>query len=585
MHDTIPAWFAATAAAHPASSAPADHGIVFEERHWSFAAIARRAEGVAAWMRARGIGRGHVVAICLPTRMEIPFAHLAAQRLGAITLPLNTAYTADELAFILADAAARLLVTDRRGCDVLASIRAQLPALRDVVLVEDSEPPPTGTIPFPEPHPPASSSRSEEGITGPHPPAPSPWGEGESGRAGGQGRGSSPLLGRGVPRAAGRGEAGAESHPPALPPWGEGVKAEDIAMIMYTSGTTGRPKGAQITHRNITANLRAILETWRITAADRFLLTLPLFHAHGLVMGLHATIFSGCTTFLRARYDADEVLRELAQRRCTLFMGVPTHYFRFLKSPELDRVDLSAMRLFTSGSAPLDATTFAEFERRTGHPILERYGLTETLFNTGNPYDRALGPRLPGTVGLPFPGVQVSIHALQDGADGGTAGAELKQGEEGEIWVCGPNVFKGYLNRPEATAEAMQDGWFRTGDLGRLRQENGYLEILGRAKDLIITGGYNVYPAEVEAVLVALPGVDEAAVIGKPSPEYGETVHAVIAPKPGATLDPDALLAECGRHIAKYKVPRSVEIVPHLPRNAMGKVQKQVLREQSKPRA
>jgi malonyl-CoA/methylmalonyl-CoA synthetase len=522
MRDTIPRWFAETA-----RDAAPDRGIVFEERHWTFAEISRRAEVLAAWMTGRGIGRSDVMALYLSTRVEVAFAHLAAMRLGAVTLPLNTAYTGDELAYILADSAARLIVTDRRGWEVLAPIRGRLKALHEIALVEEGGAPlPAGAVALP-PHPPALS----------HPRAP-------------------------------------EARFP-LSQWERGLGGEvgpdDVAMILYTSGTTGRPKGAQLTHRNITANLAAILQTWRITAAERFLLALPLFHAHGLILGLHGALFSGCLTFLRARFDAEEVLRELAARRCTLFMGVPTHYFRFLKSPGLARADLSAMRLFTSGSAPLDAATFAEFRARTGHAILERYGLTETLFNTGNPCDLSVGERKPGTVGLPFPGVEISIR--------GGEGQPLEMGEEGEIWVRGPNVFKGYLNRPEATAEALRDGWFRTGDLGRLRREDGYLEILGRAKELIITGGYNVYPAEVEAVLTALPGVDEAAVIGKPSAEYGETVHAFIVPKPGAPLDPEALLAECARHLAKYKVPRSLDLLPALPRNAMGKVQKQALRE------
>jgi malonyl-CoA/methylmalonyl-CoA synthetase len=506
MTDTIPRWFHQTA-----SGASPNAGIVFESRHYRLPEIAALADRLARWMASRGIASGDVVALYLPTRIEIVCSHLAAMKLGAITLPLNTAYTGEELAFILADAGAKLIVSDQRGWSVLAPIRASLLALRDIALVKEADAtPPPGTQLLPELH---------------------------------------SLAGD-----------------PALPE--SPAKPGDVAMILYTSGTTGRPKGAQLTHRNITSNLAGILNTWRITAADRFLLALPLFHAHGLILGLHSTLFSGCLTFLRARFDAEEVLRELASLRCTLYMGVPTHYFRFLKHPALTHLNLSSMRLFTSGSSALDAATFQEFRAKSGHAILERYGLTETLFNSGSPYD---GERKPGTVGVPFPDVEISIQD-QDGRP-------LAQGEEGEICIRGPNVFKGYLNRPDATAEAMREGWFRTGDLGRLRREDGYLEILGRAKDLIITGGYNVYPAEVEAVLMGMPGVDEAAVIGKPSQEYGETVHAFIVTKPGYKLEPETLLAEAGKHLAKYKVPRSIDLVTTLPRNAMGKVQKQVLRE------
>jgi malonyl-CoA/methylmalonyl-CoA synthetase len=506
MTDTIPRWFHQTASAGSSNA-----GIVFESRHYRLPEIAAWADRLAQWMASHGIAAGDVVALYLPTRMEIVCAHLAAMELGAITLPLNTAYTGDELEFILGDAAAKLVVSDQRGWSVLAPIRARLPALREIALVEEpGASPPPEALTMPELH----------------------------------------VL-------------GAARAMPTSP-----AKPEDVAMILYTSGTTGRPKGAQLTHRNITSNLAGILNAWRISNEDRFLLALPLFHAHGLILGLHTTLFAGCLTFLRARFDAEEVLRELASLRCTLYMGVPTHYFRFLKSAALPQLNFSTMRLFTSGSSALDAATFQAFRAKSGHAILERYGLTETLFNSGNPYD---GERKPGTVGLPFPGVEISIRDLE--------GRPAGRGVEGEICVRGPNVFKGYLNRPDATAEAMRGGWFRTGDLGRFRDDDGYLEILGRAKDLIITGGYNVYPAEVEAALMALSGVDEAAVIGKPSEEYGETVHAFVVTKAGYKLNAEGLMEEAAKHLAKYKVPRSIDLVTTLPRNAMGKVQKQVLRE------
>ncbi|MBI3992174.1 MAG: AMP-binding protein [Candidatus Lambdaproteobacteria bacterium] len=507
---------------HTAAHAPADHGLVFAGVPTSFRALHKAVNFVAHWYRNRSLGRGDVVGLYLPNCPEIVQAHLAHMRLGAVTLPLNTAYRGAELAYILADAGAVAVVTDADGAGVIQSVRGDLPRLRDVIVVE------------------------EEGVT---------HLEG--------------ALMFPVPQ-----YTLMEDTPDELPPLpiDPRVGPDDVAMILYTSGTTGRPKGAPLTHRNIMANLAGVIEAWRIGMADRFLLTLPLFHAHGLIMGLHSALFAGCTTFVRRGFDAEEVLRELAELRCTLFMGVPTHYFRFLRSTALSALDLSSMRLFTCGSAPLDEVTWREFHKRTGHAIVERYGLSETLFNTTNPID---GPCVPGTVGVPFPGVEIRIANEQH--------QPLATGEAGEIQVRGDNVFGGYLNRPEANAEALRDGWFSTGDVGRIRPQDGYLEILGRIKDLIITGGYNVYPVEVEAMLLAVPGVEEVAVVGKPSQEWGETVHAVIVPSPGAHLQAEDLTRLAKRALADYKCPRSFSFVQSLPRNAMGKVQKNVLRDELAP--
>ena len=515
-HASIAHWFA-----HTVATAPPENGLVFAGVHTPYAELDSQVNVVANWYQVREFRRGDVVGILLPNCPELVLAHLAHMRIGAITLPLNTAYRAAELEFILDDAKAVALVTNQEGCALVQGIRDKLPGLREIIIVEEElEPKEEGVARFPTAQYTVMEDTPED-----------------------------------LPRV----------------PIAEGLGREDTAMILYTSGTTGHPKGAPLSHGNIMANMQAVLEAWRITAADRFLLVLPMFHAHGLIMGLHGTLFSGCLTFVHTRFDAEPVLWELAQNRCTLFMGVPTHYFRLLRSVKLEETDLSGMRLFTSGSAPLDEITWNSFRERTGHAIVERYGLTETLFNTTNPIE---GPCVPGTVGRPFPGVELRI------IDG--EGRQVAQGEAGEILVRGPNVFAGYLNRPAATAEAFRDGWFATGDQGRIRPEDGYLEILGRIKDLIITGGYNVYPVEVEAVLLEQPGVEECAVVGRTDEEWGETVHAFIVPQAGATLDEATLLAEAAKRLASYKCPRSVRLVRELPRNAMGKVQKNVLRDELK---
>jgi malonyl-CoA/methylmalonyl-CoA synthetase len=341
---------------------------------------------------------------------------------------------------------------------------------------------------------------------------------------------------------------------------------DDLAAILYTSGTTGRSKGAMLTHDNLRSNAEALCAAWRWTAADRLLHALPIFHTHGLFVATHVTLAAGASMILLPRFDAPELLRHMP--RATVLMGVPTFYTRLLAAPAFTR-DLAAhMRLFVSGSAPLSAETHREFRARTGHAILERYGMTETNMNTSNPYD---GERVPGSVGAPLPGVRLRIA---DPASGRVLGT----GEVGVIELEGPNVFKGYWRNPAKTAEEFRaDGFFVTGDLGRV-DERGYVWIVGRARDLIISGGLNVYPAEVETVLDELPGIAESAVIGVPHPDLGEGVVAVVTPAPGGAADEAAVIAALADRLARYKQPKRVFFVAELPRNAMGKVQKQELR-------
>jgi malonyl-CoA/methylmalonyl-CoA synthetase len=342
---------------------------------------------------------------------------------------------------------------------------------------------------------------------------------------------------------------------------------DDLAAILYTSGTTGRPKGAMLTHDNLWSNAMALRSAWRYTAADRLLHALPVFHTHGLFVATNITLASGAALHLLPRFDLDAVFATLPH--CTVMMGVPTFYTRMQADARLTAQATTHMRLFISGSAPLTAETHRSFAGRTGHAILERYGMTETNMNSANPYD---GERVPGSVGQALPGVQIRIT---DRADGRV----LPTGEVGMIEVRGPNVFKGYWQDPEKTAaEFRDDGFFITGDLGCL-DAAGYLRIVGRGRDLVICGGFNVYPAEVESAIDALPGVAESAVIGVAHADLGEAVVALVQRR-DATLTEAQVLDALGESLARYKQPRRVLFVDELPRNSMGKVQKALLREQ-----
>ena len=343
-------------------------------------------------------------------------------------------------------------------------------------------------------------------------------------------------------------------------------KPDDVAAILYTSGTTGRAKGAMLTHRNLGSNALALVDAWGFTRGDVLLHALPIYHVHGLFVAVHCALLSGCRMLWLAKFDAPDVRALLP--RATVMMGVPTYYTRLLADPDFGARDCRSMRLFVSGSAPLLPETFDAFRERTGHTILERYGMSETGMNTSNPLK---GERLSGTVGPPLPGVSVRVvDALGQPCAADTIGA---------IQVKGPNVFAGYWRMPDKTREEFTaDGWFRTGDMGELLP-NGYLRIVGRTKDLIITGGLNVYPKEVEEKIDALPGVAESAVIGVPDADFGEAVNAVVVPRAGESLREDDVIAALKAEIASFKVPKRVFFVEALPRNAMGKVQKNVLRE------
>ena len=518
-------------AASPAAAIPAIE--------WSYGELLARAEGVAAGLRRHGIGPGDRVACLLGNGPELVLLHLALLRLGAILVPINLAYKRREIGHILADAAPRLLVVEAANRaaleEVPAAERASLEAVLDA---------------------PELRRWSER--------EPDPTAVGESGGGGDPGA----PGGLGDPGDPGAPETRKTPEPPEAPVPG----GDDLAVLLYTSGTTGTSKGAMISHNNVLATVTGLLAAWSWSAGDVLWLALPLFHVHGLIVGLDCALAAGATVELRRRFDAAAAAGALASGAVTVFFGVPTVYVRLVEEMRRrggDPAAYSGVRLFCSGSAPLAPETFAAFRELAGQALLERYGMTECGMILSNPY---LGPRRPGQVGTPLPGVSVRL-VDEDGRD-------LPAGAEGELLVRGANVFGGYWQAPEKTAasfvhDAAGRRWFRTGDLARQDARTGAFTLLGRRHELIISGGFNIYPREVEETLLAFPGVREAAVVGRPHAEWGEVPIAYLVAEPA--LEPPALLAYCKRQLAAFKVPHEVRLLDALPRNALGKLQKHLL--------
>lgn len=472
------------------------------EREVTGNALANEVGRWASALLELGVQPGERVAVQIEKSLDNVLLYLATLQVGAVYLPLNSAYQAQEVRYFLSDASPRVFVC----------VPARLQELEPVAA--------------------ACGVRQVATL----------------GAAGG---GSLPE----------RIACCAETHVV------ESRASDDLASICYTSGTTGRSKGAMITHGNLLSNGDSLVQLWGFTSRDVLLHALPLYHIHGLFVALHCALLSGAKILLQAKFDAPAALRAL-QQQATVMMGVPTFYTRLLAEAALDRAAVRNVRLFVSGSAPLLAETFAAFEQRTGQRILERYGMTETQMIASNPLE---GERRPGTVGVPLAGVSVRV------AD--EHGKALPHGEIGVVEVKGPNVCKGYWQMPEKTAaEIRPDGYFITGDLGQL-ETDGYLRLVGRAKDLIISGGLNVYPKEIEEAIDALDGVIESAVFAVPHPDLGEAVAAAVTLRPGATLTAEDITGTLRTQLAAFKTPKRVFIVDELPRNAMSKVQKNVLRE------
>ena len=468
----------------------------------------------AGYLLSLGIQPGDRVALQLSKSLEFILLHLATTRLGAITLPLNLAYPPDELKYFLEDSGAKLFFALASSKAKIQTILSGLPDLQETIFLNPAEP-----------------NEFQLRIT------------------------KDPLPG-------GPDTAFATSTAPYS------TREEDTAVIIYTSGTTGRPKGAEITHGNLSSNLQSLYTAWGWQTEDVLLHVLPIFHVHGLFVALHGALYTGATTLLMREFDARKVLQTLAGQTCTVFMAVPTIHQRLLDAAVDNSYDLSQLRLITSGSDRLPDEVFSGFQQTFGYTLLERYGMTETGMNCSNPLN---GERRIGSVGFPLPGVEVRIVNPE-------TDQPLPDGEIGEVQLRGPNVFKGYWKQPQKTAAAFTaDGWFHTGDLG-FREADGYITLCGRSKDLIISGGLNIYPPEVERVLAEHPAVAACAVIGCPDREWGERVTAVVVLNGTQAVTGEELIRFCRERLAAYKSPKSVVFQSELPRNAMGKIQKAELR-------
>jgi malonyl-CoA/methylmalonyl-CoA synthetase len=467
----------------------------------SYADLIARAGQMANVLVSRGVKVGDRVAAQTEKSVQGLVLYLATVRAGAVYLPLNTAYTLNELDYFITDAEPSLVVCDPSRAEGIGAIAAKVGAKVETL--------------------------------------------------GADGKGS--LT-----------EAADKASPDfKTVPRGN----DDLAAILYTSGTTGRSKGAMLSHDNLASNSLSLVDYWRFTKDDVLIHALPIYHTHGLFVASNVTLFARASMIFLPKFDPDLIIKLMA--RATVLMGVPTFYTRLLQNPALNKETTGHMRLFVSGSAPLLADTHREWSARTGHAVLERYGMTETNMSTSNPYD---GERLPGAVGFPLPGVSARVTDPE-------TGKVLPAETIGMIEVKGPNVFRGYWRMPEKTrAEFRDDGFFITGDLGKI-DANGYVHILGRGKDLVISGGFNVYPKEIESEIDAMPGVVESAVIGVPHADFGEGVTAVLVRHPGAAVDEAAVLNGLEGRLANFKMPKRVFVVDELPRNTMGKVQKNILRD------
>ncbi len=495
----------------------ADPAVVWKGRSYTFEEMRQWAGEYVAFLERAGVQRGDRVAIFAETRPELIAVFIGHLASGVIHVPINTRYKAGEARHILEDSGAVAVLVGDEGEECNEVLREILrmsrpPRLKHVIALADA-------VPLPLP-----SSPSKQIFP-----------------------------------------SSSESEPPA---------DNDVAMLIYTSGTTGQSKGVALSHRALEANTRAVMDLWRFSELDRLVLALPLFHVHGLCLGVAGALVKGFTLLLEERFDAARAVEAFARESATAFMGVPTMYVRLLEHLDAQPEAAAALRrarLFTAGSSPLPASDFRAFQEKTGHAILERYGMSETLFTLSNPHD---GERRPGTVGFPVPGC--SVRLVDD------EGRESPVGELGEIQVKGNGLMNGYWRRSDETAAAFRDGWFLTGDVAR-RDIDGYVTIVGRRSvDIIKSGGFKISAREIEDVLRRHPAVKDAAVVGLPDRVWGQRVAAAIVLKDAGPTGKTAAVCEAvaafaAEHLADFKKPREVHAVPDLPRNALGKVQKHLL--------
>ena len=477
--------------------------IEFNGDKATFDEINRNANKVANALKNIGVSKGDRVALFLSNSLELIYFFTGILKNGSIVVPMNTSFKGEEAKHMLNDSGAKIVLTDKECLSIIKKVLPELKELKHIIVTDGDE-----YTDFNE----FIKNVSDE----------------------------NPNI---------------------------EINDEDGSIMFYTSGTTGRCKGALLSHKNMEADLKALKETWYLTDKDKLILTLPLYHIHGLGVALCGSFYNGYNLILKKKFDPEEVLESIQEKKATLFMGVPTMYIKILQVKDKEKYDTSSMRLFVSGSSPLSAETFKEFKDIFGLKVLERAGMSETNMNFSNPYN---GKRKPGTVGLPLPCVQVKIVDKDFN--------EVPQDKEGSILIRGDNVFDGYWNAPEKTKESFHDGWFITGDLGKIDEE-GYVTFLGRSKDLIISGGLNIYPAEVEEIINSHSAVLESAVIGVPDKCFGEAVKACIVLRENKKASEEEIITYCKEMLASYKKPKYVEFIEVLPKNTMGKVQKIVLRE------
>ncbi|MBI2650827.1 long-chain-fatty-acid--CoA ligase [Candidatus Woesearchaeota archaeon] len=482
--------------------------IEFEDQRITFREIDLQANKVANALNEIGIAKGDRVAQFMPNSLELVYSLVGNFKNGSIIVPMNINFKEQEIHHILHDSGAKAVITDMERLPIVRNVQPKLPELKLVILIDGN----------------AENAHNFNEIT----------------------------------------KKASDKEPNVT------IKDEDYSIIFYTSGTTGKPKGAALNQTNVTSNIKALAQAWKWTEDDVFLLTLPLYHIHGIGVALCGSLYVGNFTILKKKFVAEEVLEMIQKRKATLFMGVPTMYFKLLEVEGIEKYDLSSMRLFVSGSAPLSRDLFYKLKKAFGHEILERAGMSESMMNFSNPYD---GERIPGSVGPCLPGVKVRITDKNYN--------DVPINAEGEILIKGPNVFNGYWNKPAYNKQVFKDGWFVTGDVGKIDEKN-YVYIIGRSKDVIISGGINIYPREIEDVIESMPQVKECAVVGVPDKEFGESVKAYVVLNPKSKLTEDEVIAYCKEKLASFKKPKFVDFLDALPKNTMGKIIKEELRKMHK---
>jgi len=483
--------------------------IEFEDQRLTFKELDLLANKAANAYHSIGIRKGDRIAHYLPNCIELINSLMGCFKHGFVIVPMNINFKEQEIQHILHDSGAKAIITDIEHLPTVRNVLSTLPNLRHIILINGAE---------------ANTNSFHD------------------------------LL-----------KKSPDKKPSVF------IKDEDYSIIFYTSGTTGKPKGAALDQTNVTSNLKALEQAWKLNKDEVFLLTLPLYHIHGIGVALCGSLYNGNFTILKKKFVAEDVVETIQKRKVTLFMGVPTMYYKILEVENLEKYDLSSMRLFVSGSAPLTRELFGQLKKKLGHEILERAGMSETMMNFSNPYE---GERIPGSVGPCLPGVKVRIVNPETFED-------VPVNEAGEIALRGPNVFHGYWNKTEYNRKVFKDGWFLTGDIGKI-DENNYVYIIGRSKDVMKSGGINIYPREIEDVIETMPQVKECAVVGVPDKEFGESVKAYVVLNQGEKLTDNDVIEYCREKLASFKKPKFVEFLEQLPKNTMGKILKEELRKKVK---